>query len=559
MVLIRTNEIEIAQNRLLVVTKCLDTGDHVRLKQIFNYLQPVDAAWLISNLPTQKQADLVRILGPMVHSRTIKYLDRRTRREIIKNINYEEYPDYSSGPDVNRDDFIQYQVFQVMKYLMSNHKVGLYGLFESLKPADAATIMEFLSPAQRLKVVSILDNSFQAEILTFLDSKIREEIIDSISYDTLIHFIADLEYEDIIEILQNMEVHKKSLILHSVSKLISKDDFKLIKKSLSYDKDTAGRIMSQGLVCSADTTVREVYNKFCLNNKLPKNLQIIYINDANADTNHFKLVGQLWMSELCRLMYTRHSRTEPVYKYMQEIPCILYTSTKLSEIGFLFKKYCVSEMPVLNPKNQRMMGTIDCTQALDIIDNSIQDEILSLAGLQEFDFHEGITKTIMTRIGHLVIAAIATTASVSVIHLFDGTVRDNGILAVMMPIAPAIGGNAANQVLTVTVRALSNREIGKINLWRTIKKEVISNLGGGILIGLLVGILCFLYYRKITIASILMIALTANICWAGLLGSGLPILLDQYDRDPAFASVFLNVATDIFGYAVFLGLAKIFI
>ncbi len=558
--LVRTDEAEIAQSRLSSVIKCIDTGDHVRLKQIFGYLQPSDTAWIISNLSIQKRLSVVKILGSSINVKTLAYLDKRMRRELINNMRYDRYPeDYTDNPELSHDDFIQHTVFQAIRHVMNGHKASLYRLFDSLKPADSATVLEFLSPQQRLKIVNLLGYNFQPEILTFIDSKIRDEIIEHLPYETLIHFLAELSRDDIISILQDIDVHRKALILHSISKLIDKDDFKLIKKSLSYEKNTAGRIMNPGITCATDNTVRDVYTKFCTNTKLAKSVHIIYIHDPNSDINQFRLVGQIYLSDLCKLMDTKHSRTEPIYKYMQEIPCILYTNTCLSEIGFLFKKYCIAEMPVVNPKNQRMMGVIDCTQALDILDTEIEGEILSLAGLQEFDFHEGVARTIRTRIQHLGIASIATIASVSVIHLFEATLNQNSMLAVLMPIAPAIGGNAASQVLTVTVRALSNREIGKANIWRTIKKEVIANLGGGLLIGLGVGLVSVIYYKRPMISFILFLVLTANICWAGLIGSGVPILLDKYNKDPALASVFLNVATDIFGYALLLGLARIFL
>jgi len=557
--LIKSNEIEIAQNRLETIIKSLENEEYNKVKQIFNYLQPKDVAWVISNIPAEQRIQCVKVIGSSLHPNVISYLSRPIRKEVLNNIIQRSYLDYSMDADVSHEDFIQHHVFQVMRYALSGQKQHLQRIFDLLKPADGATILEFLSSSQRNRVINLLGHSFPPEILGFIDTKIRSEILDSLTYETLIHFLAELSKEDIIEILQDIDTHKQPLILHSISKLIDKDDFKLIKRSLSYGRYTAGRIMSPGIACSTDSTVYEAYNKLCITTKMSKYSQNIYIYDRNSDISQFKLVGQLGLQDLCRLMSGRSSRSEPVYKYMEEIPCILNTSTQVSEIGFLFKKYYVPEMPVVNPKNHRLMGIITATQALDILEREIGGEILTLAGLHNFDFHESVRKTIFKRIQHLGIASVATIASVSVIHLFESTIRESYLLAILMPIAPAVGGNAANQVLTVTVRAISNREIARSNIWRTIKKEVSANLGGGILIGLSVGILCVLYYKNWKVGLILAIALMLNICWAGLLGSGLPILLDQYDRDPALASVFLNVATDIFGYAVLLGMAKMFL
>jgi len=405
----------------------------------------------------------------------------------------------------------------------------------------------------------MLDLHFQPKVLTFLDTNIRDEILEQLPDENLIHFLAELDYSEIVEILESVESDKQKIVLDSIGNLIDKEMFKLIKKSLFYAEGSAGRIMNPGLALAASNSIKEAYIKYYRYNKLPRESQIIYIYDSGNESSKFKLIGQIYTSELCRLNQNKHARFEPIYKYAHDIPCFLYTNTPVEEIGFLFKRYFVPEMPVVNPKNFRLMGTINANQAIDILDTSTEEELLTLAGLQEFDFHDSVARTIATRLQWLGVASAATIASVSVIHFFEDIIKDNPTLAVLMPIAPAIGGNAASQVLTVTVRALSNREIGRANLWRTIRKEVLSNLGSGLVIGLTIAVLAFLSYKKLNVCIILGISVAANICWAGLVGSGMPILLDKYDKDPALASAFLNVTTDIIGYAILLSMARIFV
>ena len=557
MVLVRTNELDIAKHRLATTILAIEAKDYVKLRQIFTYLPPEDNAWLLTNISPDHRREIATLLGATIDTQILVHLDPKIRREILMNMRYDAGDPRCEIVQLDRDELIEQRVFQAIKSIMDDDHPRLRQIFDILQAADAAAVLEFLSPGQRNKAIPMLQGHFNPKILTFLDSVIRYEVMERVGFENLVHLLAELDYSEITEILEDVEPEKQKKVLDSISRLIDRDIFKAIKKSLFYDENTAGRIMGIGISFAASQTVKDIYSKFCINKKLPRESQLIFIYDSNSDVCKFKLIGQIYISELCRLNQSRSARSEPVYKYAHEIPCCIYTNTKLEEIGFLFKKYFVPEMPVINPKNFRLMGTIKANQAIDILDTSTEEELLSLAGLQEFDFHDSIGRTILTRLQWLSVASIATIASAAVIALFEETLQDNPSLSVIIPIPAGIGGNAAAQVLTVTVRAIANREIGKANLWRTIRKEVISNLGSGFAIGAGLGVMSLFYYQRASIGIILGASVMLNICWAGLVGSGLPILLDRLDKDPAMASIFLNIMTDIVGYVILLGLAKL--
>ena len=67
--------------------------------------------------------------------------------------------------------------------------------------------------------------------------------------------------------------------------------------------------------------------------------------------------------------------------------------------------------------------------------------------------------------------------------LFDGNIQKVVALAVLMPIVASMGGNAATQTLTVTVRLIATKELTAENLFKIIGKEFS--------VGFLNGIFCF--------------------------------------------------------------------
>jgi magnesium transporter len=554
MPLVKTNESDISINRLKAVLFAIRTNRMDKINEIFVHLTPQEIAAILNNIPDYDRKTLIKSLPVQISPKVINYLNSKVRKQVIHELDCNEH--IEENEETNIEQLIDKYTLQTIKFLANNDYDGVCKIFDNLQPADAATILEFLTQQQRLKVIKVLDNKFDAKILTFIDIGIREDMLNQMDRQTVIHFMASLEYTDIIDILDNLDIHKQTEILNGISSLVDRDTFKAIRKNLFYEEGTAGRIMTPGISFSGSNTVKEVYNRFCFNPKIPKENNLIYIHDMNKD-NKFKLIGSVYIADLCRLNKNKYFRNQNISEHMDDIACILKTDTKLERIAFLFKKYFVLQMPVVNPKNYRLMGVISANQAIDILDIYIGDKILSLGGLDVFDFHESITSTITTRLKWLSIASMATILSTIVIHCFEDIIKNNSFLGVIMPIAPAIGGNAASQVLTITIRALSNGEIGQANLYRTIKKEIISNLGSGLIIGLCIGIITFLYYKKIRIAFILSLALITNITWAGLVASAIPIILDRQGKDATLTSVFLTITTDMMGYLIFFILVKL--
>ena len=60
-------------------------------------------------------------------------------------------------------------------------------------------------------------------------------------------------------------------------------------------------------------------------------------------------------------------------------------------------------------------------------------------------------------------------------------------LAILMPIVASMGGNAGTQTMTVAVRALATRELGRANAWRIIRREAAVGLLNGLVFAVILG------------------------------------------------------------------------
>ena len=143
------------------------------------------------------------------------------------------------------------------------------------------------------------------------------------------------------------------------------------------------------------------------------------------------------------------------------------------------------------------------------------------------------------------------------IGLFDATIQQMVALAVLMPIVASMGGNAATQTMTVTVRALATKDIDIYNASRIIRREATVGALNGVFFAVVVGIVAGLWFADASLGQIIAVAMVINMMAAALAGILIPLVLDRFGVDPAIASsVFVTTVTDVVGFFAFLGLAS---
>jgi len=130
----------------------------------------------------------------------------------------------------------------------------------------------------------------------------------------------------------------------------------------------------------------------------------------------------------------------------------------------------------------------------------------------------------------------------------------------LMPIVASMGGNAGTQTVTVAVRALATRQLNYTNLQKFVLKETWVGMVNGVIFAFLSVLLAYLWFGDKHIAFIMGLAMIANLLFAGILGTLIPLTLERFKIDPAISSsVFLTTATDVIGFFTFLGLSALVI
>lgn len=419
-------------------------------------------------------------------------------------------------------------------------------LIKPLHSADVAVVIEYLSPHLRHHLIEILRPHFNPDLLTHLNETVREEVIEQLGTHDMAEAISGLKSDDAVALIEDLGEEQQKKILES----IPIGERVILEEVLTYPEDSAARLMQREIACVPSFwTVAQTMHYLAEEKNLPEKFYDLFV----VDPKHAP-IGCVPLSLLLR----QPPSTKILDIMMVDIKRIP-TLMDQEEVALLFRKYGLVSAPVIDEGN-RIVGMITVDDVVEVVDEEAEKDIMLLARVTESDFYEPLLSTSYSRIRWLMISLLNTLMAATVISQFQHTIEKMVALAVLMPINAAMSGNAGMQVVTVTVRALAMRELGVANMSRAIWKEVLVGLINGIVFGGVVGAIAAFWFSDPALGMVLGGALVFNMMWAAVWGVVLPILIDKMGMDPALsAGPFLTTTTDLLGFAIFLGMARIFL
>lgn len=211
-------------------------------------------------------------------------------------------------------------------------------------------------------------------------------------------------------------------------------------------------------------------------------------------------------------------------------------------------------LPVVD-REGRLVGSLDATELLHAVEEGATEGMFHLAGLAKAeDLERPCGRAARDRSLWLVLSMVAAFVAAVVVSRFEGVIAQAAILAAFMPIVAIQGGNAGTQTLTLIVRSLTLGAMSFANARRVLLRELMIGACNGLGIGLLVGLISFLWQGSLVLGVIVGLALLGNLIIAALAGVAIPLGLKALKRDPAQgASIFVTMVTNVCGLSLLLG------
>jgi magnesium transporter len=393
-------------------------------------------------------------------------------------------------------------------------------------------------------VAGALVRGIDGEVLSELDWGLREEVITLLPPEQVMEAVRELDSDDLVDILEDLEDEQAAAILEG----LDDRDRTAVEQALSYPEETAGRLMQREVVHAPEHwTVGEMIDYLRAHKTdLPEQFYHVILTDPRLKPTGYVTLGRLLSTA------RKTALTEITEDSFRVIPA----TQDEDEVAYAFNQYHLISAPVVD-EDGRLVGVITIDDAMNVLDEVHEEDILRLAGVgEESSLSDRIGETTKQRLPWLFVNLITAILASLVIAQFEEAIGQLVALAVLMPIVASMGGNAGTQSLTVAVRALATKDLTSANLMRVVTREAGVGLINGVVFAIVMGVVGLVWFGSPVLGAVIAAAMVINLLVAGLAGILIPVVLDRLGIDPALASgAFVTTVTDVVGFFAFLGLA----
>ena len=441
------------------------------------------------------------------------------------------------NPNVVRD---------VVTALENRDREAVYKIVEPFHHAEVADLIEMLRGPTRILLIDHLKPKFDPVILTELDEKVRDEVAEQLGTETIAVAIASLDSDDALSLISTLEEKKQRQVLHAIPNALRS----MLEEGLAFPEDSAGRLMQRELVAVPTFwTVGEVIDFLRESDDLPDDFYDLFV----VDPRH-RLIGYVSLNRILRTQ-----RPVPIRDIMLDEFVSVPVNMDQEEVAYVFAQQDLVSAAVVDD-SERVIGVITIDDIVDVIHEEAEEDLMRLGGVQEDDLYAAVVDTGKSRFSWLFVNLITAIIASVVIGFFQGTIEQVVMLAVLMPIAASMGGNAGTQTLTVAVRAIAMKELTPANSFRVLSKEILVGTFNGFLFAIIIGVIAWVWSGSLGIGGVMAAAMIITLIIAGLAGAAIPLGLSRTRFDPAIASgVFLTTITDVVAFLAFLGLGAWFL
>ena len=437
-------------------------------------------------------------------------------------------------------------LIQLLYDLEAEKSIGIQNKLSSLSPFEIARLLEAMEPRNREILWRMIGKEDEGEVLKELVEDVRQNLIDQMDTNQIIAATQDLELDDLADILNDLP----DQITDEVIRALDRQDQIRLQSVMSYDEDSAGGLPNPNILSiRRGLNIKSLIRYLRSLEKLPENTNYIYVINRNNE-----YIGSVKLVDL----FTQDTEI-PIEKIMDIQVGAISASSSAEQVISTFQNLDLISLPVVDDKNI-LLGEITVDDVVDAIQDQANSEIFNMAGLDdEDDIFAPIFVSSRRRAVWLGANLITAFVVASAVSIFQSTIDQIVILAVLMPIVASMGGVAGNQTLILVIRGIAMGRIQSSNALRLLSKEIMVAIVNGTFWAIIVSIFAVLLFQsRWEIGIIVGISMLLNILASAIAGVTIPFLLRKIGIDPALASgVMMTTLTDVLGFVTFLGLATL--
>lgn len=431
-------------------------------------------------------------------------------------------------------------IAQLQDFLNEQNISDVEELIDSL-PEHAALFIETLNINRAARVFGILDFPTQERIFKKLSANKARELINEMPPDDRTSFFSELK-GDVV----------KHLII-----MLSPDERKEALSLLGYPEDSVGRLMTPDYITvKPHWTITRVLDHVRRYGNASETIDVLYVIDSEG-----RLIDDLRIRDI--LISDPDTKVEDL---IDNRLISLHADDPQEEAVNVFRMNNRVALPVVDEQDI-MLGIVTIDDILWVANEEYTEDMQRIGGTEALDepyLDVSIFHLVKKRGGWLIVLFLGQLLTFNVLKHYED--RLSTILVLLMPVIMSSGGNSGSQASTLIIQAMAMGEVTLRDWWRVMRREILS----GLFLGLILGTLGFIRisvdqafsgaYGDVWVLYALAIAfsLVGVVMWGSLIGAMLPFVLRRFGADPASSSApFVSTLVDVTGLIIYFTIATI--
>src|SRR6476660_3941624 len=326
-------------------------------------------------------------------------------------------------------------------------------------PDYEAQIIANMAIHRAASVFKILDFSSQKQIVKELPSFKTAELLNELPADDRTDFLEELPKE----------------VIRDLIKLLDPDERKITLSLLGYPEDSVGRLMTPDYVYVYEhNTIDEVLSIIRKVAKSSETVDVIYIINERGE-----LIDDIKLRDI--IIATPDKR---MHELIDSRIISLNVNDDQEHASQVFKMNNRVALPVTDDNNI-LLGIVTIDDILWVANEEFSEDIQKIGGteaLEEPYLETPILKLIKKRVGWLIVLFLSEMLTATAMAFFSDELAKAVVLAIFVPLIMSSGGNSGSQASTLIIQAMAVAEVTIADWWRVMRREVLSGVMlGGIL------------------------------------------------------------------------------
>ncbi|MEY3059656.1 MAG: magnesium transporter [Bacteroidota bacterium] len=441
--------------------------------------------------------------------------------------------------------------------LEDENNMRMHEFLNNLNISDVALLIEEYEE-KATEIVAALSVHRAASTFKILELSAQKTIIQDLQPLKTAALLNELPADDRTSFLEELPTS----VVRELIKLLNPEERKITLSLLGYPEDSVGRLMTPDYIAvQADWTIAEVLEHIREVGQESETIDVIYVINDQGQLLDDVRIREFLLSPPDRLV---SELTDGRY-----IELNVYDDQE--KANQVFKMNNRVALPVVD-NNNFLLGIVTIDDVLWVANEEFSEDMQKMGGteaLEEPYLEISIFKLFKKRVGWLIVLFLGEMLTATAMANYELALDKALILSLFIPLIISSGGNTGSQASSLIIQALTVGEVTIADWWSVMRREIISGLLLGAVLGL-IGFFRVVLWSQIfpevygahylLIASVVGVSLIGVVLFGTISGSMLPIALKKLGADPAVSSApFVATLVDVTGVIIYFNCAYLFL